>query len=799
MKYFNRPSGENSKRPSSSAGSAGQRRVFDNTTTRVVAGVGAFSIFALTAGVTQGLMSPVSALPQAADAAKAVAVQASSTSNPDQLGVVVGNALTITGDAKGKFDNQGFAVATNVSGSGDTTVKIPVGPSKMVNVSNFSPLPNENGSISYQIDNSGNQVQNLLATGGQFQGTMPVEIETQLTVNGKSVDPNSATSISGDVVVNWVFKNKTSKPHTITYTNANNELTSETVNIGVPFTVALKGTFGNGWTNMVAPWANMGFSSGEEITGGGTLGSDTLTLSMSAFADNAALPVMSGSFVPTDSNGSITSGLDSAASAGTKVTGILDGEAVPLLLAVQGGLGKASGELSGILQKKVDPILELLAKLKLDPNKADNLLDVVGADLVKASNTLIGANTMIDGGAAKLAGAVADLGSPAAMEALDALIKSMESVDSTLGFAIKGLEEAAKYLPEFVTILGTKVPSAVGILICPSGTGSSCTVGQVLEADTLGKLNGTCSSVAGTNTAWGNTVSGVTVQSAMTAAIAATTGTTQQQLQQLQTLLNAQAAAQGNWNVSDCQNAAATVSTALEGLFGELGAIGDDINNLLPLLQDLDEGLEEATAALVNLEKKLPQITAALDKPCSPQNMANFDNCGLVQQLEISAAAGAEAQEQLDVAIISLVNKLKVPVNELFAIANALGRAAKPLEDQINGLPAVINELANGPLGYFVDGAESLSAMAANLTDGASKMAAVNKRVDEMFHAGAGFPYGAPATGTGTATAATYSFSLDAPTTVTTSTTAIVGYAIALLLLAIALSIWLTRRASRQG
>lgn len=794
MKTFNRRSGDQSNAGDSRSGLLG------NTTVRVVAGVGAFSIFALAAGAGQGFVAPVAASPQTAQMAQAFAQQASdttSTTSSNPLDIVVGNALTVTSDAKGEVQRNAFAVATNVSGQGQTEVGVPVGPSRMVNVTSFNRLNVDNGTMEYNINNSGEQVQNLLATGGQFQGKMPVDIVTKITVDGKEVDPNSATKVTGQVVVNWEFKNKTTTTETVTYANAAGQMVSEQVSVGVPFTVALKGTFGDGWTNIVAPWANSGFSPGQEVTGGGSMGSEGLTLSLSALAQNASLPEMSGTLVPTSANGSITTGLGKVSSAGEKVSGILDGEAVPLLLAVQSGLGKASGEIATLLDKKVNPILNLLSKLKLDPNGVNKLLDTVGKDLTTGSNFLLGANAAVDEGAAQLAGALATATSPASQAALDDLIAGLDDVDAKLGEGIDALTKVSAALPAAAEVLATKVPTAIGLVVCPKGTGSNCTVGQILQADLTGQLASTCTSAYGSSSVV-ETYTGA-VPGALTAAINATSGSTQTQLQQLQNLIVDQVAAfsaVGFPTLGQCSAAATTVANSTDGLFSNLAQVGADIGELLPLLQTLDEGLGDVSKALANIENKMPAINRALDKPCSPMTISNIENCGLIQALTISADADAAASEQLDKAIIQLVNTLKVPIDELFKIANDLGRAALPLKDQINGLPGLINELANGPLGFFVNGVEDLAGLATSLTDGASKMAATNKLVDEKFVAGDGFPYGAAATGEGTVTAATYSFTLAEPSTSSTSTAAVIGYAFLLLIAALGVSIWLTRRAA---
>lgn len=757
----------------------------NNRAIKIAAGVGALSIFALALGAGQGFATPVVS---GAQSAAVASLPKATTANPNQLSVTVGKALTIAADADGTPTSKGFAVQTNVSGTGTSTVNIPVGPNRPVDVNSFKPLNVSDNSVVYNLNNTDSQVQNLLLTAGQYNQELPVTIETIVKVDGKQVDANAATSLTGQVDIQWVFTNNTTTKEQISYLDAFGKQVTESADVSIPFSISLEGTYGDGWTNIVAPWANSGFSSGQIVTGSGALSGASTTMTVSGLADKADLPSMIATLVPHDSSGEVTSGIGKVAQIGTEVEGILAGEAVPLLVSAQAGLGKAAGDIATMLDSKVNPVLDLLSRLRLDPAGIDKLLDTVGTDLAQGGDMLLGINAAIDGGVAELAGALADLMSPKNQQALDKLVDQLEDLDGILNKVIPALGEVAKALPEAQAALGEPVPAAVAGFVCPPST-PNCTVGQALESVLLSQLPTTCSSGANTNTVYAAN------QTALSDAIASgkITGSELTNLQQLQTLLNAQLAGAGSWDPTACQTGSQTVANGLEGLLGNLSTIGNDLGELVPLLQTLDEGLGEAAAALSKMNSNMPAIRNALDRPCSPANLSNISNCGLMQALTITSNADVQASKQLDEGVLALVNTLKAPINELFAVANDLGRAAKPLKKEIDDIPSLLTTLANGPVGYFAGAAQNLSEMAASLTDGASKMAAVNKAIDKKFAAGQAFPYGS-ATGTGAVTSATYAFTMSAATTASASTGVIMGFAILLLLIGLGSSVWLTRR-----
>ncbi len=716
-----------------------------------------------------------------------------SASGPD---VIVGNKVAISTDAAGTTTSQGLYTATNVSGTGSAKVTVPMGPNKPVDLSSFSWLQKENGSVVYDVQNSGDQVKQLIASGGQFKGQLPVTFSVELLVNGKRVDPKTATSITGDVELTYNFKNNTNEVTPLTYRDANGNEATINANVAIPFSIALATTLGNGWANVTAPWANNGFSMGEIVTGGTTMMPSALNgwnpnakLTIKAKAQNAKLPSVTIALIPQSTKAAVTSGLAKGAGEGTKLTQVLDGTGIPLLLEVQGAMGKASGDIAKLLKEKVNPILELLSKLSLDPNKANAAVKKGGASIAGLGDLLLGLNTATEGATAQLSNLLARLSSPRAQQSLDAVIANLPGLDLNLGVALEELPRLAAKLQGATTMLTEKVPFGPAQVVCPpSGKLTrNCTYGQAIDFQSLQKLSLTCTAGGGTNTLWNGPGA-----AALDQGIAASSGQTKIDLTTLKARLIAQAAAPPI--PATCPAAASEMRTTLRGLFGSLGEVGDDLNGLLPLLTMLNQGLPATDASLTKLSVELPKINAALDSPCGARSVFdNLSRCGMIQLLVLVSKANGAASKQLEQRVTNIVTEIEPMITKLFGIANTLGKAALPLERQLNELPAVINQLAYGNLGQLVTGAEGLAGLAEKLTNAASQQAAVNTAIDAKFNAGVGFPYGA-ASGGGAATTAVYSYKVAAATVGIASLAVTAGFAIFLLLLCGAAAIWLQLR-----
>ncbi len=715
-----------------------------------------------------------------------------SASGPD---VIVGKAVAISTDAAGSITSQGSYTATNLSGTGSAKVTVPMGPNKPVDLSSFSWLQKQNGSVVYDVANSGDQVKQLIASGGQFKGQLPVTFSVELLVNGKRVDPKTATSITGDVELTYNFTNHTNEVTPLTYLDANGNQATINANVAIPFSIALDTTLGSGWANVTAPWANNGFSTGEVVTGGTTMMPSALNdwnpnakLTIKAKAQNAQLSAVNIVLIPMSTSAAVTSGLSKGSGAGTKLTQVLEGTGIPLLLEVQSAMGKASGDIAALLKQKVNPILDLLSKLSLDPNKANAAVKKGGAVIAGLGDLLVGINSATQGAGAQLSNVLASLSSPGTQKNLDAVADELGGVGTKLDLLVAALPKLADGLRVGAADLSKPVPAIAVSSVCPTGK-TTCTFGQAIDANLVDKLSSTCTTGQDTN----NLLSDPAYLAALQQGIDASSGATAANLTTLKKLLAAQATA-GIPPPPGCTDAAKAMEAALDGMFGSLGEVGDDLDGLLPLLTTLDKGINDTAVGLKKLSAALPRINAALDRPCGARSVFdNLSSCGMIQLLDLVSKANGAASKQLEQRVTNIVTEIEPMVTKLFGIANIFGKAALPLERQLNELPAVINQLAYGNVGQLVTGAEGLAGLAEKLTNAASQQAAVNTAIDTKFNAGVGFPYGA-ASGGGAATTAVYSYTVAAATVGIASLAVTASFAILLLLLCGAAAIWLHLR-----
>lgn len=770
---------------------------------RLAAGVGVFSITIGAVGLATSAIPTTGAaqdhgLGQLFDLA---AAHAGTQATGDALKVTVGKAVAITTDAAGRSESQGLYAATNASGTGTSTVKVPVGTTHPVDVNNFKSLQLQGDSIVYDINNSGSTVDQYVASGGQFAGQLPVTFSVDLKVNGKSVDPNTATSITGDVELNYDFVNHTNVVQPITFKGSGGGIRTKQANIAVPFTINYDATFGNGWAQISAPWANSGFSTGEIVTGSTTLLPNPLNkmspngrLTIKAVAQNAKLPAANIVIVPKSTSGAVTSALGTASSAGLKAQELLANKALPLLLEVQGGMGAAAGKISTLLDQKVDPILNLLSRLHLDPGKANQLIQKGGQDLATLADLFIGVNSALEGTTGLLGKGVADITSTKAQTELKEVINSLDEVDSMLKTAIPILQLVADALPLAADALAYQIPGALAPFVCPSGK-KTCTVGDVVDAAELDQLPTTCTTGQATNNLWNSSSS---FSQALDTGISKEGATSQtgKALTTLKSLLVTQAAGTIPGN---CEAAANAVVAALNGLFGNLGQVGADINDLIPLLKSLQGAIGDVSTGMTGLLADLPSIHTAVDNPCSARSIQDdLSGCGLIQSMNLVANANSAATTVLNDRVVQVVNQIEPAVDKLFGMANLLGSAAKPLEAQINQLPSLIMQIAYGNLGTFVTGGENLTEFAGKLAGVAGELDETYKAIDARFNAGDGFPYGA-ASGSGVQTAASYNFHVAAAKTGAATLRGTVIFALVMLLLALVGAAWIQFRWRREG
>ncbi len=710
------------------------------------------------------------------------------------LNIDVGKSLTVTTDASGNIGTNSFNVSTNVSGQGSGTVNVPVGPNKARDVTSFAPLNVQDEAIVYDLDNQTPQVQNRIASMGQYSAQMPISMTTRITENGKSVDPNTATSLTGNIVVEWEFKNHTTSNEQISYRGPSGATVTESVPVSVPFGVGISGTFGKGWANVAAPWANAGFAVGQVIAGSVTLKESSVIAKLTGLASGAQLPEIKIKATPTDSTNATSALYIKGADVGAKVDDLLSGKAVPLLVKLQDDLGKASTGVAAFLDKNVNPILDLLAKLKVDPASAHKKIADLVNQLSNASDYLFLLNGMTEDVTGKIASRVAAATSPANQKKIEAFIGTLGAADAQLDEMIPILKAMVAEMPAVIAGLDDPLPKDAA-KICPAVpfVGPKvvpCTGAGVVNTLVIKLLKTTCTSGDATR----GYLTDPVLKNIDDAITKAYPGGPPADLTTLQSLLTKQA--KGTWVLDGpggCIPAADGVAAATPILIGDLTAIMGDINDLLPLLDRINAGIQLVEKSLTKYVKQMPAINYALDHDCSPAVISNISECGLVQAMEIASSTDAAAAKETRKGLNIIVRTLQEPLNQIFAVANDIGRASLPLKRTLDDLPGVINELGSGPFSAFTADAENLEHLASKLTTSASKTVALNKAIDQKFHTGEAFPYGS-ATGADVKTSATYSFAVSAPGSTGVSLWIAATFAGVLALVMMGLAIWLSRR-----
>ncbi len=815
-----------------------RRRELDSTSTRTVkvaSGICALSVLTVVAGASLGVVSPVA--PAAADeitpapgvtiselplptptnslptvpslptgglptdlptGLPSVAIPPIST--PDiapkpaddtpytgtDLNVNVGKSLTINTDASGEIQQNAFYVSTNVSGDGNGTVNVPVGPNKPRDVTSFAPLQVDNDEIIYDVDNQMPEVQNLLASMGQYGGDMPITVSTSITQDGVVIDPNDAKTLTGNIEVEWTFTNHTTSAQQISYRGPGGATVTESADISIPFGVGLTGTFGSGWANVEAPWANTGFAVGQVVSGSVQLTGSTVVAKLTGTADNAQLPEMKIKATPKDSTNATSALYSKGAEIGATVDDLLSGKGVPLLVKLQDGLGTASAQLSAFLADKVNPALEMAAKISINPDEADQKVAAAVDQLEQASDYLFMLNGLTESATATAAGYVADATSPASQKALAKMISQLGDAETALD---QGIATATQLVDE---LNKTVIPGLENELKSPDKLvceTKPCTGASLIEEQIVGMLPGTCTAGDATRT-YLDANWAAKIEPALDDALGKVSDPAD--LQKLKDLLIAQKD-DNSWDVNACTAAANGIVAVTPTLIGDLSEISADIAGLLPLLEDVEDGIKFAEKSLTKLLAKMPELNYALDHDCSPAVISNISNCGLLQAMTIAAAADEASAKAVRAGVDTIVRELQEPLHRIYAIANDVGRGALPLEKAIDDLPGVINELANGPFGAITDEVKDLAGLASTMTTSASKTVAVNNAIDKKFHSGVAFPYGT-ATGADATTSATYAFTVASPGNTPVSVGVVAGFAGLLLIVLIGLTVWLSRR-----
>lgn len=789
---------------------------------RAAAGMGALALIAVTVSIGSGAaadqtrtQSNQSAL---AAAQVAAADEQESTENPE-FEVKVGKSVAVTADASGAYSSAAVYSSTGVAGDGAETITVPMGPNRLTNLSSVEPLQTEGDAVVYDLTNSGDQVQQLVVGGGNFpKRELAATVEVVVKVDGEVIDPSTYDSITGNAEVSYKIINHTASEETIKYVDASGAPQELKTTVAIPFAVHIDVTYGAGWGNIYAPFANGGMSAGQTLSGDTSLGvsaSDSDpdgVMTLTARAEDAQLPKAVISITPKDTGGAIST-KESLADTGAGLDEALNGKAVPMLVDAQRALGEVSVDIDDMLTEKLNPVLNDISKLNLDSDEMNEGIAEGSDTIAEAGSLLFGVNTTLNQAGVLVVGLVDGIVSEESQAQMVELSNKLAATDESLSTVIPILEKAAKALKKAGPALGVTVDELVdaetggltleeavekffrdqglsGLLLkaamdqtnrvlvqtthfglyCPEDNqGNPClgeaSIGVILDTWAVQKLDSTCTTGFETADLWSDPKYKLSLQKAIADA---TDPAEKGLLGVLLKNLDTQESVLSGENERACVRAAERTQDALKGLFSELGTVGDGLDDLLPLLRTLQKSLAGTSEGIADFAASMPETRAELNR--------------LNSRLTVLAVANGEGAEVLDGVTTDLVVGIEPVVTDLSQIVNLLAAAAPDLEETLGLLPQLVNEIAYGNIGAFVTGLTSLGDMGAKLSDGASAAAAVNGAVDKRFQSGAGFPYGA-AEGPTVGTSAVYTWELAGPEKATASTGERAAFAIVLLLI----------------
>ncbi len=287
----------------------------------------------------------------------------------DPLQVTVGKTIAVTTDQKGNVTPFNVMLINGqVSGQGSGQVTIPTGP---------------DSKKTFEVSSKAGQVDSFFSVAGGYKGQLPVTGSTLVKVNGKSVDPDQAYGLNGNVEVQYVFVNHTSKQQTISYVDIYGKTTSKTVDIPVPFANSYSVTFGKGWA--ITDSGGMSMSTtplGTKLASTVVLfpviegvGGTTQTLTIKAKAQNASLPPTKSTIIPVPLGiykSGLALGLGSAVEQKllTPLSSTLDSVLTNVISAANLISGYTGG-FESLAKNYIDPITAQVNTINLDPNKLD--------------------------------------------------------------------------------------------------------------------------------------------------------------------------------------------------------------------------------------------------------------------------------------------------------------------------------------------------------------------------------------------------------------------------------------------
>lgn len=803
MRYFKK-----AQRPADGQASAGSRR--RNT----VAGRRLIATSVSAALVATGMVGLVAnASPNQSDAPMTPATNSTfhtvageapglAPEGSDELDAAVGATVAVTTDQKGNNSAFNlFLLNTQISGEGSGTISIPVSPTDVKDV---------------EFESQAGEVELTTALEGLFEGERQVSVVTELKVNGESIDPDEGYDLTGDVEITYVFTNTSSETQDLTFQNAYGETTTVTKEVPVPWGGTFKAPFGEGWYINEAEGMSQTDTPRGTTVGATVLmfpivpgvGSTEERFTIKARAEGASLPATITSAVAVDLTvfaGGV--GLELVPGIESKVLGPLDamiGGVGSEIISIGLLLGGFAGALDSLNQNSLNPLLQEIQALNVDPDALEANLTAIGSEF-----EAVGALLVADAGGQEALAVLFDQLAAALGVTLAELIVSL---DQLLNKDLPpDLRQAADGLRELNSVLGALNK-------------------RELRQD-IRTLKPTCEVVGDTSKHYG-------YKSELAGALPASRGyealddvldgntplnpdnapqwvkdarVVQEQLnkQSAGTLLpsllfllpggpevftdpactTVLAMAEDivlpiaeNWNAVEM----ALLATKLDALARVLGS--DAVGGILG---GLETALIGAGDLLSNPNCSADALKDAIE---SGDGIAGiFENCGIAQLVRLVAALDLAIGEGV-VKLGTLMTELGEDSESIAAMIDGLGDASASLEETLNGLPGALGEvtasIVSAGSGIEEGGTSALS----DVSTGANELQAMLEAMTLRQKAGDGFPYGGATGPEGMRNLATTQITVSRADPGTSMWWTSLGLAVVFLLLAIGLGAFLARR-----
>ena len=736
--------------------------------------------------------------------------------NSDQLDVAVGTTVAATTNQKGEVGPFNlFIVNGQVSGVGSGEVSVPVGPDK---------------DSTFEFDNEAGQVQNITQFEGLFSGDIPVELETEVTVDGESLDPDQAYDITGDVVIKYKFLNKTNRKQDITFTDVNGVTTTKEKEVPVPFGATFKVPFGDGWfINEAKGMLQSSTPTGVTIDATvmnfpiipGSVGSTEEVLTIKARAENARLPATLASYVAVDlstfANGlalNLVPGVEDKALG--PINNILDG-AVGQIYSVANEIGGFAGALQTLTTQSLDPILSDVSAVQVDPNALEANLEGLATGVTDLGG-LMEANAEAQERLALLFVELAQVLDAAGSEVIPRLGRALRALGPDATEAAEGLRTLNKVLRKLNADRLTRDVNTIAPICEVVGNTSQFYGYPPLElklpfplpAVKLWEGNVGYNSLAtvikdntptfGSKPAWVRDLG--TLQTQLDAQ---STGTLLPSL-----FFGVIPSLTPNSPLNDVLQAPAckTVSTITEDVvipiaklwkplkMAELALALDVLADVVEspgaeeLFNRISRGLEGAGRLLSNTNCSPEAILNAINSGTGIAGI--FQKCGVAQLLQFFSVVDRLVGDGL-VDLGKLVDDLKADVPKIDKTVQGVASATSSIQTTLDALPTEVADAAGKIADIGTDIGDKGASALGKITAGAEELDAMLVAMTERTLNGDGTPYGG-ATGPDTRTLAAYQLTQAEAAPVETQWFTSLGLAVVFLAIGLGLGTWQYRR-----